>query len=189
MNMPKRSIIVSATIVLTAAPAAAQREAARDLGEWTVTAARDGDGCFATRTYDRDGATTLLLGLSSDGTNRLTVLNANWSIKPRDRLTLAFRMARRSYPDQAAIGIATNGKQGFVATFDKRFPDHFAASPMLAITRGAVPVERLPLDGSGRAVAELRRCTASAADVPSPRTDDSIGIPRDPFATMQRRRD
>jgi hypothetical protein len=187
MRIPKRSIAVIAA-ALTAVPAAAQREPARDLGDWTVTAARDGDGCFATRTYDRDGATTLLLGLSKDGTNRLTLLNANWSIKPRERLTLAFRMARRSYPDQTAIGIAASGKPGFVASFDKRFPDHFAASPVLFILRGTVPVERLSLDGSARAVAELRRCAASAGAARPPRTNDSMDIPKDPFARRVRER-
>ncbi|MFZ3484308.1 hypothetical protein [Sphingomonas sp. 3-13AW] len=158
--------------------------ATRDIGGWTVAASKDGKGCFVTREYDRTGQTTLLLGLETDGTNHLTVLNSNWSIKPKERLELTFRLSNASFPKHFAVGIASGGKQGFVTNFGSKFPANFAASTTLNIFRGDVPVERLSLAGSGNAVAELRRCVEAqrrkpAAAAPKEKRD---GIPVDPFA-------
>lgn len=181
--------MIAMLMLLGGAAMPAQGYATRTLGAWTVAASRDGDGCFATRIYDRDGATTLLLGLSADGSNRLSILNANWSVKPRDRLTLDYRLSNRRFPRQAAIGIAADRKQGFVASFDARFPAQFAAATSLAVFRGDVPVERLTLEGSGVAVAELRRCVAVGGRGGVAAARDSDAIPRDPFAAdMPRRR-
>ncbi|PCD03598.1 hypothetical protein COC42_04330 [Sphingomonas spermidinifaciens] len=179
-------MIASLLFVTLAAPA--QGYATRDLGPWKVAAARDGDGCFMTRSYPRDGDTTLLFGLSADGSNRLTVLNANWSIKPRDRLTLDYRLSNRRFPRQLAIGLAAGDKQGFVSTFDAKFPAQFAAATSLAIFRGEVPVERLTLEGTGVAVAELRRCVAASKGAPAARDAGDEAIPRDPFADSQPKR-
>ncbi|KQT35236.1 hypothetical protein ASG29_03755 [Sphingomonas sp. Leaf412] len=165
--------------------AARDRPAPRDVGGWTVAASEDAKGCFVTRTYDRPGATTLLLGLDIDGANRLSVLNENWSIAPREKLKLTFRLSRGGYVGQAAVGIVSDGKQGFVTGFEATFPSYFAASPTLAIARGDVPVERLPLDGSGAAVARLRACVAALRAMPAARRDDRI--PKDPFAANARR--
>ena len=169
--------------------AAARTYSAQDIGGWTVAASKGGGGCFLSRDYDRPGQTTLLLGLDTDGTNRLSILNANWSIRPKERLELTFRLSRNSFPKHFAIGIASDGKQGFVTTFNSKFPAHFAASRSLDVFRGDVPVEKLSLVGSGAAVAELRKCvdaqpveSATKAD-PTP----SSSIPIDPFAPTQKR--
>lgn len=179
-------MIASLLLISLAAPA--QGYTTRDIGEWKITAARDGDGCFMTRIYPREGDTTLLFGLSADGSNRLTVLNANWSIKPQDRLTLDYRLSNRRLPKQAAIGLASGGKQGFVAAFDAKFPGQFAAATSLAIFRGNTPVERLTLEGTGAAIAELKRCVAASKAGPAarPATDDTI--PLDPFAESKPKR-
>ena len=124
---------------------------------------KDGQGCFLTKVYDRPGDTTLLLGLDRDGTNHLTVLNSNWSIEPKQRLKLDFRLSKGGYAKHFAVGLASDGKRGFVTSFEPKFPAYFASSHMLAIARGDVPVERLPLDGSGAAVASLRQCVAKLA--------------------------
>ncbi|SDF81061.1 hypothetical protein [Sphingomonas carotinifaciens] len=180
-----------ALICLTGSPTHAIDYAARDVGDWTVAASKDGQGCFLTRTYDRAGDTTLLLGLDADGANHLSVLNANWSIKPKDRLKLDFRLSNGGYAKHAAIGLRSDGKQGFVTSFEAKFPAYFARSNELHIARGDVPVERLNLAGSGAAVAELRRCVAAqrleakAAKARKPRGDD---IPEDPFAPSAPRR-
>lgn len=177
-------LLLPATALFLAAPAAAQY-ATRDVGAWTVAPSADGAGCFLTRRYDRSGDTTLLLGLEADGTNHLTVLNANWSIKPKDRLKLTFRLSRGGYVDNDAIGLASDGKRGFVTTFEGRFPGYFASSAALAIFKGDVPVERLPLDGSGAAVGELRKCVAAVRASPGKATARDRrpeGIPKDPFA-------
>jgi hypothetical protein len=180
--------LLLATLVAHA-PASAQGYAGRSVGEWRIAASQDGDGCFATRIFDRDGATTLLLGLSLDGTNRLSLLNANWSIKPRDRLTLDYRLSNRRFPKQLAIGIAADRKQGFVSSFDAKFPAQFAASTSLSVFRGEVPVERLTLEGSGAAVAEVRRCVAAANGKTGGSTrTDSTKIPKDPFAESAARK-
>ena len=166
-------------------PAAAQEYPAREVGGWTVAASRDGGGCFLTRTYPGSGDTTLLLGLDVDGSNRLSVLNANWSIKPEDRWKLTFKLSSGGYPDHAVVGMASDGKRGFVTSFDAKFPAHFAASKALHIYRGEVPVEQLALDGSGAAVAELRRCVGMHASKPGAGASEkrrSGRIPKDPFA-------
>lgn len=174
--------------VLVAAPsAAAQDYPARQVGDWTVAPSKDGSGCFISREFARPGHTSVLLGVGRDGSNHLSVLNENWSIRPQDRLKLTFRLSQGGYPDHLAIGIAADGKQGFVAGFDGDFPAAFAGSRALHVDRGDTPVERLPLDGSGAAVAELRRCVdAQHGPVRASETGDD-GIPRDPFAPVGKR--
>jgi hypothetical protein len=172
------------------APVSARDHASRNLGDWAVVASKDGKGCFLTRDYERDGETTLLLGLDIDGANRLSVLNANWSIKPKDRLTLNFRLSNSSYPAHFAVGIIADGKQGFVTSFGAKFPSYFAASKTLDVSRGNVPVERLSLDGGNAAVAALRKCVDDQRTKPAgtvggkAHADD---IPRDPFASAPAR--
>lgn len=177
--------------IFASAHAAAPGYASRDVGGWTVAASKDGKGCFLTKEYDRTGGTTLLLGLEIDGTNHLTVLNANWSIKPKDRLELTFRLSDSSFPRHFAVGIASGAKQGFVTSFGPKFPFHFAASSALHIFRGEVPVERLSLEGSGAAVAELRRCVEvqrARPAVAAGEKEPSDSIPKDPFAPDSERK-
>jgi len=170
--------------------ASARGYAPRDVGDWTVTASKDGKGCFLTQTYERPGDTTVLLGLDIDGTNRLSVLNANWSIKSKDRLTLNFRLSNSSYPAHFAVGIVSNGKQGFVTSFGAKFPSYFATSKDLQISRGDVPVERLDLEKIDAAVALLRKCvddqSGEPADAAGGKTH-SDDIPVDPFASAPKR--
>jgi len=176
---------VCATGLAASGRASAGKAASRTVRGWTVAPSKDGKGCFLTREYARNGGTTLLLGLDIDGTNRLAVLNANWSIKPKDQLELNFRLSNSSYPAHFAVGIISEGKQGFVTSFGEKFPSYFAASGILDISRGDVPVERLDLDGGDAAVAALRKCLANLQARPAapagtkPRSDD---IPSDPFA-------
>lgn len=130
--------------LFASAPAIARDDAPRAIGGWTVAPSKDGQGCFLTKVYDRPGDTTLLLGLDRDGTNHLTVLNSNWSIEPKQRLKLDFRLSKGGYAKHFAVGLASDGKRGFVTSFEPKFPAYFASSHMLAIARGDVPVERLP---------------------------------------------
>lgn len=178
--------MIASLLLILAAPA--QGYATRDLGPWKIAAARDGDGCFMTRVYPREGETTLLFGLSADGSNRLTLLNANWSIRPQDRLTLDYRLSNRRFPKQAAIGLASGDKRGFVSAFDTKFPSQFAAAASLAIFRGDTPVERLTLEGTGAAVGELRRCVAASKVGADARSTPDDMIPRDPFADSKPKR-
>ncbi|MCC2977618.1 hypothetical protein LK533_13145 [Sphingomonas sp. PL-96] len=178
--------VLGAAALFASTQAVARDYTTRDVGGWTVAASRDGEGCFVTREFDRTGHTTLLLGLEVDGTNHLTVLNANWSIEPKERLELTFRLAKGSFPKHFAVGLASAGKQGFVTNFGAKFPNLFAASPSLDIFRGDVPVERLNLTGSGAAVAELRRCVEAQREKPAGKAAaeerSSGSIPLDPFA-------
>ncbi|MGK6356766.1 hypothetical protein ACMGDH_16250 [Sphingomonas sp. DT-207] len=171
--------------LFASAHASAQDYAAREVGGWTVAASSDKRGCFITTEYDGDGETTLLLGLDIDGTNHLSVLNDNWSIKPKDRLKLNFRLSNGGYSNHAAVGMVSKGKKGFVTNFEAKFPTYFAASRFLHIYRGKVPVDQLSLAGSSAAVAELRRCVAFYRTNPADRVLDkgrSTPIPKDPFA-------
>jgi hypothetical protein len=173
------------------AHASAQDYAARDVGGWTVTASDDKKGCFLTKEYDGPGKTTLLLGLDADDTNHLSVLNDNWSIKPKDELKLTFRLSNGGYPGHFAVGIVSQDKRGFATNFEPKFPSYFAASTFLNIYRGDVPVEQLSLDGSGAAVAELRQCVGNyrAKDsAKAPAKERSDLIPKDPFAPSPKRK-
>jgi len=180
-----RALLPAALIAALCAPAAAQDYPARDIGGWTVAGSKDKKGCFVTRTYPGAGATTLLLGLDVDDSNHLSVLNDNWSIRPKDRLKLNFRLTTGGYSDHFAIGIAADGKKGFVTDFEAKFPAYFASSKALHISRGDVPVAQLSLEGSGAAVVELRRCVGlhrAKARAGAPERPSASKIPKDPFA-------
>ncbi|OWK29850.1 hypothetical protein [Sphingomonas mucosissima] len=184
------AVSVLAVGLLAGAPAAAEY-ASRTIEGWTVAVSKDAKGCFLTREFDRNGGTTLLLGLDVDGSNHLSVLNPNWSIKPKEQLKLTYRLSRGDYPGHFAVGIQSEGKQGFVSTFEPKFPAYFAASKALHIARGDVPVARLDLQGSGAAVAELRQCvSAQKSGASSAAADGSLedGIPKDPFAVKPERK-
>ncbi|WP_232476272.1 hypothetical protein [Flavisphingomonas formosensis] len=193
----RRAIRRSAMLVLVGAAAflagaaAAATDYPRDIGNWTVAVSKDGKGCFVTRAYEHPGGTTLLLGIDLEGTNHLSILNANWSIKPKDRLKLDFKLASGSYMKHFAVGMASDGKQGFVTSFEVKFPTYFAGSKLLSISKGDVPVERLNIEGSGPAVAALRNCVEAQRDKPAAaagkkmRSDD---IPIDPFAPASERK-
>src|SRR6188768_1959443 len=91
---------VLVTGLFGSAAASAQDYTMHDIGPWKVAASADQKGCFLTRTYGGAGETTLLLGLDIDGGNHLSVLNENWSIKPKDRQKLTFRLSNGGYPGQ-----------------------------------------------------------------------------------------
>lgn len=185
--------IISSTAILSflafaATPVAAADYATRDVGAWVVSASSDQKGCFLTRTYPEPRGTTLQFGLDIDGSNRLTLLNPNWSIRAREQLRLDFRFSNSAFPRHLAIGIATAGQRGFVTNFGATFPRSFASSDSLRVRRGDVPVEELKLDGSGAAVAELRKCVdRQRAPAAGRSTRDQSGrIPLDPFASDRR---
>ncbi|MGP7796996.1 hypothetical protein [Sphingomonas sp. CLY1604] len=172
-------------LVMMNAQASAQSYTVRSQGAWTLAPSSDAPGCFMTRDYGGDGGTTLLFGLDADGRNHLSVLNDNWSIKPRERLTLDFRLSNRRYVRQSAIGMASDGKRGFVTQFAPRFTTDLATSKFLNIDRGDVPVARLMLDGSAPAIAELKRCIAAVSARPVTGAAPGSGaapVPKDPFS-------
>jgi hypothetical protein len=172
-------------------PVAAQVYPARTIGLWTLAQSEDGRGCFLTRQYDGVGDTTLLMGLDVSGRNHLSVLNDNWSIKPRERLKLNFRLSKGGYANQVSIGLASNGKKGFVTAFEPKFLVHFATSDALQISRDEVPVEQLNLAGSGAAVAQLRKCVEAQRTAAGSMKKDAKparAIPKDPFAPGAKKR-
>lgn len=188
---PALALFASIAALSAPAQALAQEYPARDIGGWTVAASTDKKGCFVTRTYDGAGRTTLLLGLDMDDTNHLSVLNDNWSIRPKERLDLNFRLTTGGYSNHFAIGIASDGKRGFVTDFEPKFPAYFAASKALHISRGDVPVAQLSLDGSAAAIVELRRCVGihrAAATSGAREEERSSSIPKDPFAPASERK-
>ena len=177
-----------AVSLFTSLAASAANYPTRSIGSWIVSESSDQKGCFVSRTYPAPRQTTLQFGLDTDGANRLTILNAHWSIRPRERLTMDFRLSNAAFPRHDAIGIATQGKKGFVTSFGRTFPTNLAASRFLHIRRGAVPIEELSLDGSGAAIAELSKCvgrSSMASAVPTRKDDDRI--PADPVASEGKR--
>lgn len=188
---PKLCLLILFAGLFVSTESSAQEYPLRDVGGWTVAASQDKKGCFLTKVYPQPGRTTLLLGVDIDGSNRLSILNANWSIREKDRQSLTFRLSNASFPNHVSIGIASEGKKGFVTSFGRRFPAHFAASTFLHIFRGDVPVEQLSLDGSGAAVVELGRCVDLHREKPARKVRESgraDHIPIDPFAPDADRR-
>jgi hypothetical protein len=185
--MPSSSLsalIVTAGI-LAGPHVAAQEYPARNVGDWTIAPSKDGQGCFLSRQYKGVGGTSLLLGVDKDESNHLSVLNDNWSIAPGDRMQLNFRLSKGGYLKHEVVGMASAGQRGFVTSFEAKFPDYFAASTALDISRGDVPVEHLDLTGSGAAVAELQRCVGFYRNnntAETNKSDRSGAIPKDPFA-------
>ncbi|VXD01648.1 hypothetical protein [Sphingomonas sp. 8AM] len=186
---PAALLSAFAIAVAVAGPATAADYATREVGAWIVAVSSDGRGCFVTRTYPEPRGTTLQFGLDIDGSNRLTLLNPNWSIRAREQLKLDFRLSNSAFPRHVAIGIAPQGKRGFVTDFGVTFPRSFATSDYLKVRRGEVPVEELRLDGSGAAVAALRSCVdrQRTPAVGKPARDRGDRIPLDPFAGAARR--
>jgi hypothetical protein len=179
------------TGLFASAYASAQEYSMRDVGGWTVAASKDKRGCFLTKTYRGAGATILLLGLDIDGSNHLSVLNDNWSIKQNERLKLNFLLSNGGYSKHSVVGMVSEEKKGFVTNFETKFISYFAASKDLRIYRGDVPVEQLSLDGSGAAVAELRRCVGlyrAKTAVGAREKGRSDQIPKDPFAPRAKQR-
>lgn len=171
--------------LLTPATAFAAAYPTRSVGAWVLSASSDQKGCFLSRNYPAPRQTELQFGLDIDGGNRLSILNPHWSIRPRERVTMDFRLSKIAFPRHLAIGIATGDKRGFVTSFGRSFPIHFAASPFLHVRRGDVPVEELDLDGSGAAIAALRTCVEHQRTTfgrsETPRRSNAR-IPTDPFA-------
>lgn len=188
---PMLHVTALVAVLLPVTPSFARDYATRDVGQWVVSASSDGEGCFLTRIYQGPGETTLMLGLDVDGGNRLTILNTNWSVRQKEQLRLNFRLSNAAFPRHLAVGIAADGKKGIVTRFGTAFPGNFAASRFLHVTRGDVPVAELSLDGSGAAVAELRRCVDRYRGKPSaagPEQQDAGRIPMDPFAVHSGRK-
>lgn len=180
-----RALAVAAALLASTA-ATAQDDAVRDVGGgWTLSPSSDGKGCFVTRAYPAPRETVLQLGLDTDGSNRLTLLNANWSIRARERLKLDFRLSNAAFPRHDAIGIVAEGRRGFVTTFGATFPRNLATSAFLHVRRGTVRVEELSLAGSGTAIAALRTCVERRRTAPAAASKPgrgTSGIPLDPFA-------
>lgn len=184
-------LLIFAVGLLASARSSAQEYPLREVGGWMVAASQDRKGCFLSKAYEGPGRTTLLLGLDIDRSNRLSVLNSNWSIRKKNRERLDFRLSNVSFPKHLAVGIASDGKKGFVTSFGENFPANFAASTFIHIFRGDVPVEKLGLAGSGAAVAELRRCVDFYRRKPATAargSDRARDIPIDPFAADAERR-
>ena len=187
---PLLHLSVLALAALTGGTALAADDTLREVGPWLISPSSDKRGCFITRTFPAPRATTVQFGLDVDGSNRLTVLNPNWSVREKERLKLDFRLSKAAFPRHVAIGIAAQGKRGFVTTFGAPFPRDFATSRFLHIKRGDVPVEEISLDGSGAAVAALRECVAQYRDrgeQAAPAKQVKGRIPLDPFATETER--
>ncbi len=194
-----RNIVGRAAVILLAvgagptlaAQASPDAYAVRSLGDWTLAPSSDAPGCFMTRDYAGAGGTTLLFGLDADGQNHLSVLNDNWSIKPKERLTLDFRLSNGRYLKQTAIGMTSDRKRGFVTRLPTKFTADLATSKFLNIDRGDIPVARLTLDGSAPAITELKRCIAAVSAPPSAATaggNDDQTVPKDPFSRGSNKR-
>lgn len=156
----------------------------REVGGWEVGEGSD-DSCYIAMEYEGEGETTVVLSLDLDNQPYLLVSNYNWSIKDKDEFKLNYELSNGAYTDHPAIGSKSGIRGGFITIFEDRFPEYFAQSTYLHITRDGAFVDKLSLKGTGVAVAELRKCLAivkTRAEAEAREKARFSDIPKDPFA-------
>lgn len=186
--LPGFMAMLASVIFGVAASAAEYRS--REVGGWEVGETSSGDSCYIGMEYEGEGETLVLLSLDVEGTPYLLVSNYNWSIKDKDEFSLDYRLSNGTYTEHPAFGTKNGTRGGFVTTFETRFPEYFAQSTYLHITRDGNVVDNLSLTGTAVAVAELRRCVAIAkarTDAEAREKARLSHIPKDPFAATEAR--
>lgn len=174
--------IVFAILVASAAPSEARVWGAP--ADWVVT---DSDTtCGMEREFEGAGDTTMGIVLDVDHGALLFVSNYNWTIKKGDKFDVIVSIDDRLL-EGPATGFEHGIHKGFTIPVRDEHVNAVAAGRGIdfyrADTKGLI--DSLKLDGTGAAVALMRRCLASVkARVTKERRDKAAlaHIPADPFA-------
>lgn len=144
------------------------------------------EACFLTTEYQGPGETRLTVALYRDQTALILVDNYNWSSKKDEVYTdISFRLNGESYGGGKAVGTEDGIRHGFGVRANADFLRDFTASTYLHVYKGQQIIDRLNLNGSAAAAAQVRRCVAhveklrSAEERERKRWED---LPKDPFA-------
>lgn len=179
-----RLIVLGAAFLLPSHSYAAEYRT-REIAGWEVSESSD-DSCYIGMEFEGEGSTLVVLSLEIDKTPYLLVSNYNWSINNKDKFKLNYELSNGVYEDHPAVGSKTGIRGGFITSFEERFPEYFAQSTYLHITRDGSIVDRLSLGGTAAAVGELRKCVAivkARVDAEAREKARFAGIPKDPFSS------
>lgn len=182
-----RLIALGAAVLLPSHGYAAEYRT-REVGGWEVGESTGNDSCYIGMEYEGEGSTLVILSLGIDKRPYLLVSNYNWSIKDKDEFTLNYELSNGVYEDHPAAGSKDGIRGGFITSFEERFPEYFAQSTYLHITRDGSIIDKLSLSGTAVAVGELRKCVAivkARADAEAREKARFADIPKDPFAAQK----
>lgn len=180
-NLLKRTIIITALTIAGQLPAHAK--------DWPTTGGWDigetDNGCGMSMEYEGEGDTRVIFLKRTDGGAGMAVDNYGWSAKPDQKYELTFWLDREAYTGPA-MGTASSGRKGFVATFGADFARDFARASSFRIYLGDTLVDHLSLDGTAAALAVVDRCVAGVARRLAAEAREKAKlahIPKDPFAS------
>lgn len=153
-------------------------------GDWEIF--RDSRSCGMTRSYPGSGQTEMMVIKYVDETVRIMITNTGWSAK-QDRLyDISYELNGATYGGAKAIGTAEGERRGFVSTFVSDFAGDLAKGSTLRIFLSDKEIERLPLTGTGVALALVDQCLTdvrAALSAAKRETTKRSKLPKDPFKT------
>lgn len=186
MNL--KALSAAAAMGITLAPCAAlAAEIVGTRAGWEVF--RDNKSCGMTMDYDVPGETQMTVIKYAGGEIRIMITNTGWSARQGEPYDISYQLNGTAYGGAKAVGTADRARKGFVSTFVEDFADDLAKGSMLRVVLSGKEIERLPLNGSGAALALVDQClvavraSLSAAEREKARRSH---LPKDPFARPSR---
>jgi hypothetical protein len=179
MNLKILSLAVAAALAPQAANGA---EIIGTSGDWEVF--RDSKSCGMTRTFEVPGETEMMVIKYAGGDIRILITNTGWSAKQDQLYDVSYQLNGHAYGGSKAVGTSDGDRRGFVSTFVTDFGNDFAKGSNLRIFLSGKEIERLPLIGTGAAMALVDEClvevraTLSAA---KREKEKRAKLPKDPF--------
>lgn len=182
---------ISVAVVIVLAPQAARAtEIIGTSGDWEIF--RDSKSCGMTRTYEVPGETEMMVIKYAAGEIRILITNKGWSAKQDQLYDISYQLNGGTYGGAKAVGTADSDRRGFVSTFVADFGADFAKGSTLRVFLSGKEIERLPLTGTGAAMAQVDQCLAdvrTALTAAKRESDKRAKLPKDPFATSSKDRD
>lgn len=175
-----RALNVSALLASMASPANALQW--KSAGGWDIVELDD--GCALTQEFEGPGDTELYVVKNLDGTALVTMTNSNWTTREQDEFELTYALNGSAYSGAKSRGINLSGKSGFISKFGPDFLADFAKSGYLYVYRDKTVVDKLQLDGSAIALAQVNRCLAHLKAVAAADAREKArwkDIPTNPF--------
>jgi hypothetical protein len=176
--------LFSAALALATVPHAGHAaEIIGTRGDWEVF--QDSKSCGMTRAYEGPGETEMMVIDYASGEIRVMITNMEWSAKKGELYDISYVLNGTTYDGAEAVGTADRARKGFVSTFAAEFADDLARGSTLHVLLAGKEIERLPLGGTGAAMALVDQCLASlrAALAAAEREKAKRAhLPRDPFA-------
>ena len=159
-------------------------------GDWEIF--RDSKSCGMTRTYEVPGETEMMVIKYAAGEIRILITNKGWSAKQDQLYDISYQLNGGTYGGAKAVGTADRDRRGFVSTFVTDFGGDLAKGSIMRVFLSGKEIERLPLTGTGAAMAQVDQCLAdvrATLAAAKRESDKRAKLPKDPFATSSKDRD